>query len=576
MTGYFRAVALDVDGTIAQHDVLFPGILDALRRARASGLATLLVTGRTLGDLRATFPGLESEVSLVVAENGAVLSGPKGVRLLAAPVDPALGELLDDGRVEWSAGAVLLACSAADELAVLGAVRHLGLDYQLVTNRGALMVLPAGVTKATGLLAGLAALGLSRHNTVGVGDAENDHSLLDACEIGIAAAGAVESLLARADLVLDGHDGCGVVGLLDGALLAGGERCPPTRWQVELGTDGAGLDVVLPASQVNVLVAGGTGEGKSYLAGLLAEQLVTLGYSVVVLDAEGDHGGLGGLPGVRVIDAADGTPIRDAVDVLRWPGESVVVDMSSLAPDAQQARVERLAAEIESERAARGVPQWVVVEEAHRALGRRHATTLFDTSARGCVLVTWRPDELAEGTVDDVDIVVAFGSGLPEPGLVDVVARVASMDAPVVAAALADAGHRALLARRSTPGVLVALDPGPRRTAHLRHEHKYEAGGVAPERRFYVRTEPDVPVGVTAGSLAELAAVLADCDPGVLRHHCPRGDFSRWIDDVFHDRMVVEEVSRVERTVRASSPSTEVESARSLLVAALARARAER
>jgi hypothetical protein len=266
----------------------------------------------------------------------------------------------------------------------------------------------------------------------------------------------------------------------------------------------------------------------------------------------------------------------DLLDVLRWPGESVVVDMSSLAPDAQQARVERLAAEIESERAARGVPQWVVVEEAHRALGRRHATTLFDTSARGCVLVTWRPDELAEGTVDDVDIVVAFGSGLPEPGLVDVVARVASMDAPVVAAALADAGHRALLARRSTPGVLVALDPGPRRTAHLRHERKYEAGGVAPERRFYVRTEPDVPVGVTAGSLAELAAVLADCDPGVLRHHCPRGDFSRWIDDVFHDRMVVEEVSRVERTVRASSPSTEVESARSLLVAALARARAER
>ncbi len=106
MTGYFRAVALDADGTIAQHDVLLPGILDALRRARTSGLATLLVTGRTLGGLRATFRGLESGVSMVVAENGAVL----------------------------------LACSATDELAVLAAVRRLGLDYQLVANRGALMV----------------------------------------------------------------------------------------------------------------------------------------------------------------------------------------------------------------------------------------------------------------------------------------------------------------------------------------------------------------------------------------------------------------------------------------------------
>ena len=39
------------------------------------------------------------------------------------------------------------------------------------------MVLPSGVNKATGLSAALVELGLSRHNVVAVGDAENDHAL---------------------------------------------------------------------------------------------------------------------------------------------------------------------------------------------------------------------------------------------------------------------------------------------------------------------------------------------------------------------------------------------------------------
>lgn len=574
--GYFRAVALDVDGTIAEHDEIFPGVLEALRRARSAGIATLLVTGRILEDLRATFPGLEGEVSAVVGENGAVVSSAGQVRALAAPVDPALGAELGRRGVVWRQGEVLLACSAADELAVLAAVRHLGLDYQLVANRDALMVLPAGVTKASGLAAALGALGLSRHNTIGVGDAENDHSLLDACEIGVAAAGAVDALRARADLVLGGAAGGGIVELLDGSLLAGSERCPPPRWSVQLGTDASGLAVTLPASQVNVLVAGQTGEGKSYLAGLVAEQLVTLGYSIVVLDAEGDHVGLGELPGVRVVDASSGIPLHDAVDVLCWPGESVVVDLSGLAVDDQYARVEKLAAEIEAERAARGVPQWVVVEEAHRALGRRRSSALFDTGARGCVLVTWRPDELADGPVEDLDAVVVVGSGSADERLARVLARVAGVDAGVAASAMAGAGHRALIGRRSTPGVLVAFDPGARRTSHFRHEHKYGAGGVSGERRFYLRSDPDVPTGVTAGNLAELAVVLADCDPGVLRHHCPRGDFSRWIADVFHDRVVVDEVRAVEGTVVASSPAADVERARSALVAVLSGARARR
>ena len=50
------------------------------------------------------------------------------------------------------------------------------------------MILPAWVTKGAGMTEALADMGLSRHNAIGVGDAENDHSLLDACEVGAAVA----------------------------------------------------------------------------------------------------------------------------------------------------------------------------------------------------------------------------------------------------------------------------------------------------------------------------------------------------------------------------------------------------
>ena len=91
-----------------------------------------------------------------------------------------------------------------------------------------------------------------------------------------------------------------------------------------------------------------------------------------------------------------------------------------------------------------------------------------------------------------------------------------------------------MLAWRQHPHRAVAFAVGSRITAHLRHEHKYDETGVEPARRFRFRTEPDIPTGAVAANLSELEAELARCDEGVLRHHCPGHDFSRWVADVFH------------------------------------------
>jgi hydroxymethylpyrimidine pyrophosphatase-like HAD family hydrolase len=81
-----------------------------------------------------------------------------------------------------------------NQTAVLQAIQEIGLELQIVFNKGAVMVLPAGVNKASGLESALRRLGLSRHETVGIGDAQNDHSFLGRCECAVAVANAVPAI----------------------------------------------------------------------------------------------------------------------------------------------------------------------------------------------------------------------------------------------------------------------------------------------------------------------------------------------------------------------------------------------
>ena len=128
-------------------------MLAALDQARAGGLRVVIVTGRILAELEAVFPDAGGHADLIVAENGAVLARGGRRRRLAAPVPAGLAAALSRRGVACRRGAVLLACSGADEHVVLAEVRRLGLECQLIRNRAELMVLPAGVSKGTGLAA---------------------------------------------------------------------------------------------------------------------------------------------------------------------------------------------------------------------------------------------------------------------------------------------------------------------------------------------------------------------------------------------------------------------------------------
>lgn len=212
----YQVLATDYDGTLAHHGVVSPETLGAVERLRAAGKKLVLVTGRELEELKQVFPEI-ALCDLVVAENGALLywPGTGQMKLLGEPAPPAFVQRLRDRGVPVAVGRVIVATVEPHEIAVLQTIKEMALELEMIFNKGAVMILPTGLNKATGLREGLARMGLSTRYTIGVGDAENDHAFLRICGCGIAVANALPALKSRTDFVTARPHGEGITELID-------------------------------------------------------------------------------------------------------------------------------------------------------------------------------------------------------------------------------------------------------------------------------------------------------------------------------------------------------------------------
>lgn len=228
-----RALATDYDGTIATHGVVDDATLEALRKFRASGRTLIMVTGRRMEELKMVFPHVQ-DFDCIVAENGATLYWPKKdvEELLAPAPDPIFVERLKLAGVDpILLGGVIVATFEPHDKAVFDAIKDLGLELQVIFNKGAVMVLPTGINKATGLKEALKILGIPSEIVVGVGDAENDHALLSYCGFSAAVANALPVLKEHAMVVLRNHHGAGVAELTE-MILQNVPTVEPSRGEI--------------------------------------------------------------------------------------------------------------------------------------------------------------------------------------------------------------------------------------------------------------------------------------------------------------------------------------------------------
>lgn len=213
----YLALATDYDGTLADKGHVRQSTLAALERLRAAGRALLLVTGREVPELLSIFPRVEL-FDLVVAENGALLYWPRTGQersLGSPPPDSFISEVRRRGVSPFSLGQVIFATWRPHDAAVLEVLQELKLDYHVIYNKRAVMVLPTGINKATGLSAALEILQLPAAKVVGIGDAENDHAFLERCGLSVAVSNALPALKEHCDLVTEGDHGDGVSELID-------------------------------------------------------------------------------------------------------------------------------------------------------------------------------------------------------------------------------------------------------------------------------------------------------------------------------------------------------------------------
>jgi phosphoglycolate phosphatase (TIGR01487 family) len=213
----YLVLATDYDGTLATHGVVDEATLAALMRLKASGRRLVMVTGRELPELRQVFSHLDL-FDGIVAENGALLYWPAArqeQQLACSPPENFVAELRRRGVSPVSVGHVIVATWEPHEKTVLEAIHDLGLELQVIFNKGAVMILPTGVNKATGLKAALEVMGVSPLNVVGIGDAENDHAFLRFCGFSVAVANALPAVKETADFVTAADHGAGVAQLIE-------------------------------------------------------------------------------------------------------------------------------------------------------------------------------------------------------------------------------------------------------------------------------------------------------------------------------------------------------------------------
>jgi energy-coupling factor transporter ATP-binding protein EcfA2 len=409
------------------------------------------------------------------------------------------------------------------------------------------MVLPPGVTKATGLQEALAELSLSKHNTVGIGDAENDHALLSYCECGVAVQNALPLLKERADLVTEAGHGAGVAELIDNIMtndlvhVYGNGNGKVDRHRLLFGKRQDGKDVFLSPYGSVVLLAGPSGSGKSTVNLGVLEHLMHAGYQFCLIDPEGDYSQL---HGAVVLGTPKRAPSFDEVlQVLREPSESVVVNLLGIPLADRPGYFQGLLPYIQELRARAGRPHWLVVDETHHLLPStwEHGPELLPEVVGNMLMITVHPDQVSASVLSKVNVLVAVGKH-PNDTMRSFAGAIGS-SAPISPAEHLDQGQVLVWMRKEGMEPFL-MSPSYAHGELRRHLRKYAEGDVGP--KYFMFRGEDGRLHLRAQNLIVFMQMAEGVDDDTWMYHLRRGDYSRWFEDAIKDKSLAAAAAKVE------------------------------
>jgi hydroxymethylpyrimidine pyrophosphatase-like HAD family hydrolase len=539
----YHALATDYDGTLAHNGRVDEPTIAALERLLASGRRLIMVTGRELPELLTVFPRADL-FELIVAENGALLYYPatKEEKKLAEPPPEQFVQVLKERGVgPISVGRVIVATWEPHENVVLQTIRDLGLELQVIFNKGAVMILPGSVNKATGLKAALKEIGLSPHNVVGVGDAENDHAFLKFCEFSAAVSNALPAVKDTADMVTVADHGHGVMELIDAMLqddLAASES-RLTRHHLPIGKLDA-VEVTLPPFGPTVLVAGPSASGKSTVTAAWLEALLAQKYQFCVIDPEGDYESFGQ---AVVLGGPQHQPAQEEVQKTLLKGDNVIVSLTGMPIAGRPPFFLSLLPQLLEMRAKIGRPHWLVLDEVHHLLPAewQPPAGIMPEQLHSTLMVTVHPELLAKAMLRRVTHLVAVGQDAGNT--LANFATAAEVKPPPPAPSQLEAGEALLwsLADSQPP---LRLKTIPSHSERRRHRRKYAEGELPPEQSFFFRG-PEGKLNLRAQNLILFLQTADGIDNETWLHHLRNGDYADWFRRIIKDDHLAAEAERI-------------------------------
>jgi HAD superfamily hydrolase (TIGR01484 family) len=538
----YQLVALDYDGTIAHHGKVTEETVEALRQLKASKRKIILVTGRELDELKILFPE-HTLFDRIVAENGALIYNPATLeeRLLGEkPPESFIQDLKSHNISPLSIGRVIVATWEPHQHKVLEAIKRSGIERQVIFNKGAVMVLPAGINKAKGLSSVLEELNISMHNVVAIGDAENDSAMLQAVECAVVVQNALPALKETVDWVTKDDHGSGVIEMAN-QLIKDDLHFLDEKLQKHYLTFGQKFDgdeFKIGPYRAGILIAGESGGGKTTLTTFFSESLINKQYQFCLVDPEGDYTELSGT--VNAGDSEHLPIIDEIIKLLKNPLQNVVVNTLNIPLPDRPAFFNKLLAALLELRKSLGHPHWFIFDEAHHLTPVGAASSFFNIPAdlNNFMLVTTEPKLINPSIISQTDLLMVIGK---EPDIIlDQYARLKKISLSNDSIQPLNKGEIWILEKNDIFPIRVE------RPTQLmqRHKKKYAMGDMQ-DKSFFFRG-PGNKLNLKANNLIIFIQMAEGVDDDTWTYHLGKKEYSNWFRSAIHDEELADAAEKIE------------------------------